>query len=158
MPEVPSLRSQFYQLATPGGLYAKEIFVEINLEEIPPQTDYPVLVNATYWNGFQGEIESAAFAAQTASDSGIMVIIFPENRVPRRFNFWRKSTSESPVEMIPAPFFVPHSNGFYIEVNKPTVKCTYGIVFTWTDEGTGRASEITPSLDTSLIHPSVTPK
>lgn len=154
-PEVPTLDAELFQQTVPGDYFPRQVVVRINLDRIPPNIDYPVIVRATYWNGFQKQpIEDAGFKTYTNGDLGKMVILFPKNRLPRRFAFWRIVPGSSAKEPMPAtPFYLVHKNGLYFEVDKPRLGYQYGAEFTWTDEGTGPVDKITPALSSTLLTP-----
>ena len=126
----------------------------IDLDRIPPNLDYPVIVRATYWNGFQKPIEDAGFKTYTNGELGKMVLLFPENRLPRRFAFWRIPSGSFTKEPMPAkPFYLLYKNGLYFEVDKPRLNYQYGVEFTWADENTGPMGQITPALSSTILIP-----
>jgi predicted acylesterase/phospholipase RssA len=151
MPEVPTLDAKLYQETVAEERFPKQVLAHIDLTRIPPDMEYPVIVRGTFWNGFQKPVEDASFKTYTKGDHGRMVVIFPELRLPRRFVFWR-IVGPAPIEaMSPPPFHLFHQNGLYFEVERPEVNCTYGVQFTWDDEGTGPMGKVTPELSPVLL-------
>lgn len=154
-PEVPTLGAKLFQQAQPGDYFPKQVLVSIDLDRIPPDIDYPVIVRATYWNGFQNTpIETAGFKTYTNGELGKMVILFPKNRLPKRFAFWCMPPELSKKEPMPVkPFYLLYKNGLYFEVNKPRLNYQYGIEFTWADESTGPMDQVTPALSSTPLTP-----
>lgn len=154
MPEVPTLDAGLFQETVAGDYYPKQIVVEVKLHRIPPNMEYPVIVRATYWNGFQKPVEDAGFKTYTKGDLGKMVVLFPENRLPKSFTFWRIAADSSTMELMPATtFHLFYKNGLYFEVEKPELNCSYGVQFTWTDDSTGPVGKTTPAFAPALLTP-----
>ncbi len=152
MPEIPTLDARIYQTMLDDERYPKHVLAKIDLSRIPPDMEYPVIVRGTFWNGFQKPIEDAGFKTYTNGDQGKMIILFPQNRIPRRFTFWQIVPGASGIELMATPpFHLFHKNGLYFEINRPQLNYTYGVQFTWTDEGTGPIDKVAPAYSPSLL-------
>ena len=139
-------------LAEQRDHYSKHVLAEVDLRKLPANVDFPIVIRSTYWNAFQRDIEDAAFKAYTAGQLGTMVVLFREDRVPMRFNFWHlpKDKKDHPNIISPPPFYVIKDASILFEINKPSEGSTYGIVFTWDDSNTGKFSSTKPELDPNL--------
>ena len=100
------------------------------------------------------EAEDASFKTYTRGDRGKMVILFPELRLPRRFTFFRMVPGSTSIEPMPTtPFHLFYKNGLYFEVDRPELNYTYGVQFTWDEEGTGPMGHVAPALSHGLLSP-----
>lgn len=156
-PDVPdglNFRTRVFRRQVPNAQdhYFKHVLIEIDLMSIPPHMDFPLVVRSTFWNAFQKDVEDAAFKAYSNAQRATMVVLFPKERIPARFNFWRLSRDGNAPQLLrPPPFYTTHENGLFFEIEQPTEGSTYGVVFTWDDQGgTGPSTSVMPTLAPDL--------
>jgi predicted acylesterase/phospholipase RssA len=154
VPDVPTFPSQTLLKVLPNAQdhYFKHVLLDVNISGIPPQTDFPLVVRSTYWNAFQKDIEDASFKVYTSAPRATMVVLFPTERLPAKFNFWQlKRDGDNPQLIQPAPFYIVENNGLFFEIQEPKEGYTYGVAFSWDDRGgTGALGSVTPTLDAAL--------
>jgi predicted acylesterase/phospholipase RssA len=151
-PYVPTLKTEVFQTIEKGERLSKTIDMDIDLRPIPQGYDYPIFVRGRFWNAFQKEIETAGFKVYVADgEIGALLVIFPKNRLPNRFNFRHEAATHEVATLSPKPFHVVYQNGIYFEVERPQLNSTYTLVFTWTDGETGPKETTLPTYDPNLL-------
>lgn len=94
--------AQILQEAIPiehEGQKVKEYEVDVNIEDIPIDKEFLIVIEGTYWNSFQNLSEESA---STYTDKDIVqldelsvFILLPENKPLKGYNLWSQSTGPS---------------------------------------------------------------
>lgn len=94
--------AEVLQRATPvahNGQVVKEYQVDVNVEDIPVDKEFLIVIEATYWNSFQNLMEETA---STYTDKDIdhldelsLFVLLPENKPIKSYKLWTQATGTS---------------------------------------------------------------